>query len=72
MAEEHSGSSRVIWQRALGELFREAAVLIGVFGSLDPILRGNRFGPSWMATVGGVTICLFLIGLYFTVKADAT
>jgi len=71
VAEEQS-SFRVIWRRALGDLFREAAVLIGVFGSLDPILRGNRFGLSWMATVGGVTICLFLIGLYFTMRADVT
>jgi membrane associated rhomboid family serine protease len=54
----------------LGELFREAAILIGVFGSLDPILKGNRFQVSWAGIVGGVTISLFLLGLYFTVMAE--
>ncbi len=58
--------------RSLGELLREAAVLVGVFASLEPALKGSRFGASWVVTVMVVTIVLFLLGLYFTVKGDQT
>ncbi|HVV52049.1 MAG TPA: hypothetical protein VHO06_20445 [Polyangia bacterium] len=51
---------------------REAAVLVGVFASLEPALKGSRFGASWVVTVMVVTIVLFLLGLYFTVKGDQT
>jgi hypothetical protein len=61
-----------VTQRAIGEFFREAGVLVGVFGSLDPMLRGGHLGFGWVARVGAVTISLFLVGLYFTIKADAT
>jgi hypothetical protein len=56
----------------VGELLRESAVLVGVLASLEPALRGSRFGASWVATVVVVTILLFLLGLYFTVKAEKT
>ena len=58
--------------RSLGELFREAAVLVGVFASLEPALKGSHFGASWILTVVVVTILLFLLGLYFTVMGDRT
>jgi hypothetical protein len=72
MEIQRSTSVQAIASRSLGGLFHEAAVLIGVFGSLDPVLRGNRFQLSWTAIVAGVTSALFLLGLYFTVMAEKT
>ena len=72
MEEARPNSLRTIVCRSVGELLRESAVLVGVFASLEPALRGSRFGASWVATVVVVTILLFLLGLYFTVKAEKT
>jgi hypothetical protein len=70
--EPHPVSAQAIVFRSLGELFREASVLVGVFASLEPALKGSRFGVSWVLTVVIVTILLFLLGLYFTVMGDRT
>jgi hypothetical protein len=60
----------LILERSIGEFLRESAVLVGVFASLEPLLKGSAFGLSWVGTVFGVTIVLFLVGFYFTVRAE--
>lgn len=72
MEQPGSVSRQTIVFRSLGELFREAAVLVGVFASLEPALKGARFGSAWVLTVVIVTILLFLLGLYFTLMGDRT
>ena len=66
-----SRSKRVIIQRSVAEFLREAAVLVGVFGYLDPIFKGNGIAFAWVVGVGGVFTALFLLGLFFEVRASA-
>jgi len=40
-------------------------VLVCVFGYLEPILKGGHIGGRWIGAVGGATIILFLLGLFF-------
>ena len=64
------GRTTVVVDRSLGEFFREAAVLVGVFGYLDPIFKGGTIGPAWVALIAVATSSLFLIGLFFEVRAS--
>jgi membrane associated rhomboid family serine protease len=67
MEESHPSSKKAVVARAIGEFFREAAVLVCVFGYLDPVLNGGDIGGGWVAAVGGATIGLFLLGLVFEI-----
>jgi hypothetical protein len=62
-------SRQVAIDVALSEFFREASVLVGVFGPLDPILKGDRITAIGMVAVLGATVALFLVGLFFTIRS---
>jgi len=50
--------------RSLGEFFREAAVLIWVFGNLEPLLRSGPFSLKWASGVLGCALLLLSLGLW--------
>jgi hypothetical protein len=53
----------------IGAFFREAGVLVGVFGNLDPIVHAGRVSVAWIAGSLGGALVLLLIGLSFEAKA---
>jgi hypothetical protein len=49
-------------EEMLGEIFREAGVLVGVFGVLEELLHPQiRLG--WMVTVGSASMSLMALGM---------
>jgi hypothetical protein len=69
MKGQLSPTTLVVVQKTIAEFFREAAVLVGVFGYLDRILKGGGAGFGWFAVVTGATIGLFLLGLFFELES---
>jgi hypothetical protein len=65
-------SNARIVRRAVGEYLREASVLVGVFGLLDYLLKGDP-GPAmpwwWVPVALAFSAALFASGVYFEVKA---
>jgi hypothetical protein len=65
---------RRIVRKAAGEYLREAAVLVGVFGPLDALLRVDAppaFRWWWLAVSGFFSAAFFVGGLYFELKAES-
>ena len=65
-------SQRAVVERSVAEFFREAAVLVGVFGYLDPIFKGGAIRPAWVILIAAATITLFVLGLFFEIKASSS
>jgi len=52
----------------MGEFLRESGLLVGVFGNLEPFLRGGKPGSVlWHASVVGVTVLSVLGGVLLAV-----
>ena len=53
---------------AIGDWFKEASVLVGVFGILDHLLRGT--GSSWWIPGAlGISVALFVFGVNFDLRS---
>ena len=55
--------------RALGEYFREAAVLVGVFGILDALIR-ERGSAEWIAGTTCTSMLLLFTGISLASKVE--
>lgn len=53
----------------LGEFFREAAVLVVVFGNLDPIVHSGSVSTSWVLGTMSIALLLLFVGLGLEMKA---
>jgi hypothetical protein len=47
----------------IGDFLREAAVLVVVFGLLDPILRTGSVPPSWIVAIAALSGFLLMSGI---------
>jgi len=55
----------------MGEFFREAAVLIGVFGLLEPLLKEGGISFEAIVVTIGLAMGLFLLALWLTFLSEA-
>jgi hypothetical protein len=63
-----SPKRRRLARQAVSQYLREAAVLVGVFGPLDSLLKpeaGQTFRWWWLVLPGGFSAVLFAWGLYY-------
>jgi hypothetical protein len=68
-----SPKRRRLVRRAVSEYLREAAVLVGVFGLLEDLLKANPTEAlhwRWILTSLGFSAGLFALGIYFELDAD--
>jgi hypothetical protein len=53
---------------AIGNWFKEASVLVGVFGILDHLIR-NAASSWWIPGALGISIALFIVGVSFDLRS---
>jgi hypothetical protein len=53
---------------AIGDWFKEASVLVGVFGILDHLIR-NAASSWWIPGALGISVALFVVGVSFDLKS---
>jgi hypothetical protein len=55
----------------MGDFLREAAVLVCVFGLLEPVLKEGRISFGALVAIIGIAAGLFLLGLLLALQAEA-
>lgn len=56
------------WHEMVGELFREAGVLVAVLGMLEKVLQGGWPGWAWTGAVLGTGLILSTFGVIIEMR----